>query len=50
MAVVREIAVDAAEEIDAESPTASLYTALLDERGYLSSGPRYKPRTVSSFA
>ena len=47
--MVRVIAVDAAEEIDAESPTASLYTALLDGQ-WMSSGPRYKPRTVSSFA
>jgi hypothetical protein len=46
--VAREIAVRAAEEIDAESRTASLYTALLDVR-WMSSGPRYKPRTVSSF-
>jgi hypothetical protein len=44
----REIVAHAAEEIEDESRTASLYTALLDEQ-FSSSGPRYKPRTVSSF-
>jgi hypothetical protein len=46
--VAREIAVRAGDKKDIESRTASLYTALLDKGGY-SSGPRYKPRTMSSF-
>jgi hypothetical protein len=45
--VGRANAVGAAGSIGAESRTASLYTALWDEYEY-SSGPRYKPRTVSS--
>ena len=46
--VARLFVGEGAQPIEAEGKTASLYTALLDERK-LSSWPRYNSPTVTSF-